>query len=225
MLCCQFRGVFQGAAEGGHLEVCKWAMAEEPELKSIHPEDDPEDFEFWFGVTSGTSRNGHMHILRYIESLYGDSIHSSSALQGGVYSAMYAGHVEVLDYLLNHCGAEVEYDDCEASEGLYSFLAFKALFQWGFDMIFDDYEMIAQLFENAARVGNRDSFQWGRTVDLWDADFFYECEGIASVHGHHQLAAWLEENHFEHDLHECPACNGSGKVMEYMVDEIYGGSA
>ena len=220
MLCCQFRGVFQGAAEGGHLEVCKWAVAEEPELK-FNPLEDDEDFEFWFGVTSGASRNGHMHILRYIESLHG----SATALQGGVYSAMYAGHVEVLDYLLNNCGADVEGDDCEASEGLYSFLAFKALHQWGFDWIFDDYEMCEQLFENAACVGNRDFFEWGRTVDLWDPEFFYECEPIASVHGHHELAAWLAGNHFEHDLHDCPACDGSGKVTEYMVDEIRGGYA
>ena len=220
MLCCQFRGVFQGAAEGGHLEVCKWAVAEEPELKS-NPLEDDEDFEFWFGVTSGASGNGHMHILRYIESLHG----SVSAPHGGVYSAMYAGHVEVLDYLLNHCGADVEGDDCEAAEGLYSFLAFKALHQWGFDWIFDDYEMCEQLFENAACVGNRDFFEWGRTVDLWDPEFFYECEPIASVHGHHELAAWLAGNHFEHDLHDCPACDGSGKVTEYMVDEIRGGYA
>ena len=200
--------------------MCKWAVAEEPELKS-NPLEDDEDFEFWFGVTSGASRNGHMHILRYIESLHG----SATALQGGVYSAMYAGHVEVLDYLLNHCGAEVEYDDCEASDGLYSFLAFKALHQWGFRMIFDEYEMMQQLFENAARVGNRDFFEWERTVDLWDPEFFYECEPIASVHGHHELAAWLAGNHFEHDLHDCPACDGSGKVTEYMVDEIRGGYA
>ena len=142
---------------------------------------------------------------------------------------MYAGHVEVLDYLINHCGAHVEGDDCEAAEGLYSFLAFKALYQgdfdWDFDWIFDEYEMCQQLFENAARVGNRDFFEWGRTTGLWDPDYFYECEPAASAHGHHELAAWLEEVHFESDLHECPACSGSGQVMEYMVDEIRGGYA
>ena len=134
---------------------------------------------------------------------------------------MYAGHVEVLDYLINHCGAHVEGDDCEAAEGLYSFLAFKALDQWDFDWIFDDYETCQQLFENAARVGNRDFFEWGRTSGLYDADYFYECEAIASAHGHHELATWLAELH-DTDLHECPACGGSGKVLEYMVDHLRG---
>ena len=226
----QIRSVFEGAASGGHLDLCKWAVEEDPTAFGPPLDDDDDDddwaqFEFWSNAGSGAAGNGHLHVLRYIvESLNGGN---ASAMQGvGLFSSLYGGHVEVLAYLVDECGVEVDYYDSEAAEGLYSFIGFKWLYEKDIaPEVFDEFEMCRQLFVNAARVGNRDFFEWGRTTGLWDPDYFYECEPIASVHGHRKLAAWLEAVHFESDLHECPACSGSGQVMEYMVDEISGGYA
>ena len=225
---CQISAVFEGAASGGHLDLLKWAVEEDPTAFGPLLDDDDDDwdqYDFWSNAVSGAADHGHLHILRYIvESLHGGN---ASAMQGaGLHAALYCGHVEVLAYLVTECGLEVEDHDSEAAEGLYSFIAFKWLYEQNIAPgLFDEYEMCQQLFENAACVGNREFIEWGRTTGLWDPDYFYECEPAASEHGHRKLAAWLEAVHFESDLHECPACSGSGQVMEYMVDEISGGYA
>ena len=78
------------------------------------------------------------------------------------------------------------------------------------------------LFNSVARVGNRDCIEWGRSVGLYEVSHFYEVEAAARENGHHALANWLGECHFD-DQHECPACDGTGRVPEHMVDEISGG--
>ena len=80
------------------------------------------------------------------------------------------------------------------------------------------------MFERAASVGNRDFIEWGRSVGLYESSFFIDDASTARVNGHHALANWLEECQFD-DQHECPACDGSGRVPEHMVDGIRGGYA
>ena len=80
------------------------------------------------------------------------------------------------------------------------------------------------MFESAASVGNRDFIEWGRSVGLYEVNHFYEVAAAAGENGHHALTFWLEECHFD-DQHECPACDGSGRVPEHMVDGIRGGYA
>ena len=89
---------------------------------------------------------------------------------------------------------------------------------------FDDFESCEGMFQSAASVGNRDFFEWGRSVGLYHSSFFYEVEPVARENGHHALANWLEECHFD-EQHECPACAGSGRVPEHMADGIRGGYA
>ena len=89
---------------------------------------------------------------------------------------------------------------------------------------FDDFDLCEGMFESAASVGNRDFIEWGRSVGLYHSSFFYEVEPVARANGHRALANWLEECHFD-DQHECPACDGSGRVPEHMVDGIRGGYA
>ena len=129
---CQIRSVFEGAASGGHLDLIKWAVEEDPTAFGPPLDDDDDDwaqFEFWMNAGSGAAGNGHLHVLRYIvESLHGGN---ASAMQGvGLYSSLYSGHVEVLAYLVDECGVEVEEDDvAEAVEGPFSSAGFKWLYE------------------------------------------------------------------------------------------------
>ena len=82
--------------------------------------------------------------------------------------------------------------------------------------------MCEGMFESAASVGNREFIEWGRSVGLYESSHFYKVLAAANENGHSALANWLVKCHLD-DQHECPACEGSGRVPEHMVDEISGG--
>ena len=90
---------------------------------------------------------------------------------------------------------------------------------------FENFELCERMFKNAASVGEREFIEWGRSVGLYESSpHFYKVAPVARENGHRALANWLEECHSD-DQHECPACEGSGRVPEHMVDEISGGYA
>ena len=130
---CQIRWVFEGAASGGHLDLCKWAVEEDPTAfgppLGVDDDDDWDQYEFWSNAGSGAAGHGDLRILRYIvQSLHGGN---ASAMQGvGLYSSLYSGHVEVLAYLVDECGVEVDDEDVtEAVEGPFSSAGFKWLYE------------------------------------------------------------------------------------------------
>ena len=124
--------MFEGAASGGHLDLITWAVEEVPTAfgppLGLDDDDDWGQYQFWSDAVSGAADHGHLHIIRYIvESLHGNA----SAMQGAdLYSALYGGHVEVLAYLVDECGVEVDDEDVgEAAEGPFSSAGFKWLYE------------------------------------------------------------------------------------------------
>ena len=132
---CQIRSVFEGAALGGHLDLCEWAVEKDPNAFGDEPLDDDDEwsyFRFWVEMVSATAGHGHLHVLRYIvESLHGgddSAMHRAGLLD----SALYGGHVEVLAYLVDECGVEVDEEDVEESlafEGPFSSAGYKWLYE------------------------------------------------------------------------------------------------
>ena len=115
----------------GNLGLCEWAVKKDPDAFRSEPRDDDDEgdyHQFWFETVDATAGNGHLHILRYIvESLHGGN---AWVMQGaGLYSALYGGHVEVLAYLVDECGVEVNGEDGEAVEGPFSSAGYKWLYE------------------------------------------------------------------------------------------------